>query len=387
MNGNELWKSDGTAAGSVMVADIRPGSGSSNPSILTNVGGTLFFTADDGLHGSELWKSDGTTAGTALINDINVGNTGSNPADLTNVNGTLLFTADDGTHGREVWKSDGSPAGTVIVRDIAPGNTTSRPSSLTSANGKLYFSATDGKHGQELWRSDGTVDGTVMVADINPGSADSLVGGVGLPNMAVVDGSLYFAADDGAHGRELWMLQPDLAPSVSSVRVNDGTAQRSRVTNLTVTFSTQVSFATIPGAAFTLTRASDNAVVGFTATANVVGGVTVVTLNGFIGSATEFGSLADGRYTLTVLASQVSAGGQQMTGNYSFGETQGLFRMFGDVNGDRNVNGLDLGFFRNSFGTQVGDQNYLSYLDFNGDGVINGFDLGQFRTRFGTMLP
>jgi hypothetical protein len=61
--------------------------------------------------------------------------------------------------------------------------------------------------------------------------------------------------------------------------------------------------------------------------------------------------------------------------------------MFGDVNGDATVNGLDLGVFRNAFGTQVGDPNFLSYLDFDGDGVINGFDLGQFRNRFGTMLP
>jgi hypothetical protein len=112
-----------------------------------------------------------------------------------------------------------------------------------------------------------------------------------------------------------------------------------------------------------------------------------VTLNAFTGSATEFGSLADGRYTLTALASQISASGQQMASDYQFGDTQGLFRMFGDVNGDQTVNGFDFGFFKNAFGTQAGDPNYLSYLDFNGDGVINGFDFGQFRTRFGTQLP
>jgi hypothetical protein len=61
--------------------------------------------------------------------------------------------------------------------------------------------------------------------------------------------------------------------------------------------------------------------------------------------------------------------------------------MFGDINGDQIVNGLDFGLFRNSFGTQAGDANYSSDFDFNGDGVINGFDFGQFRTRFGTMLP
>jgi hypothetical protein len=182
-------------------------------------------------------------------------------------------------------------------------------------------------------------------------------------------------------------VQPTATPTVTGVQVNDGSAQRSRVTSLTVTFSMQVSFATTPGAAFTLTRASDGAAVGFAATASVLGGVTVVTLNNFVGSAAELGSLADGRYILTALASQISANGQQMTSNYTFGAAQGLFRLFGDVNGDQNVNGFDLGFFRNAFGTQTSDPNFLSYLDFNGDGVINGFDLGQFRTRFGTMLP
>jgi hypothetical protein len=101
-------------------------------------------------------------------------------------------------------------------------------------------------------------------------------------------------------------------------------------------------------------------------------------------SDTEFGSLTDGRYTLTVNASQV----QSLSGaNLVADSVTNFHRMYGDVNGDENVNGLDLGFFRNSFGTQSGDPTYLSYLDFNGDGVINGFDLGQFRTRFGTMLP
>ena len=57
------------------------------------------------------------------------------------------------------------------------------------------------------------------------------------------------------------------------------------------------------------------------------------------------------------------------------------------MNGDQTVNGLDFGFFKNAFGTQAGDPNYLSYFDFNGDGVINGFDFGQFRMRFGTTLP
>jgi hypothetical protein len=196
------------------------------------------------------------------------------------------------------------------------------------------------------------------------------------------------AADIGAYE-----VQP-APPRVSGVVVDGGAVQRSRVTSLQVTFSTIVSFTSTVANSFTLTRTGGGS-VSFSASTSIMGGVTVVTLNGFVGSATEFGSLADGRYTLTVLASQITANGQQLDGNgdgiggdnSTFGDAQGLFRFFGDVNGDQTVNGLDLGFFRNAFGTQTGDANYLSYLDLNGDGVINGFDLGQFRTRFGTVLP
>jgi dockerin type I repeat protein len=183
-------------------------------------------------------------------------------------------------------------------------------------------------------------------------------------------------------------------PRITSTLVNDGAVQRSRVTSLTVSFSTQVTFPGPVASAFSLTRAGGG-VVNFSATSNVQGGVTVVTLDAFTGAETNFGSLADGRYTLTALANQITANSLQLDGNgdglsgdnYTFGDAQGLFRFFGDVNGDQTVNGLDFGFFKNAFGTQLGDASYLSYLDVDGDGVINGFDFGQFRTRFGTALP
>ena len=147
------------------------------------------------------------------------------------------------------------------------------------------------------------------------------------------------------------------APTVAGTQVNDGSAQRSRVTSLTVSFSTQVTFAGAVQNAFTLTRTGGGS-VSFQATASVIGGVTVVTLDHFTGAETDgFGSLNDGRFTLTALAAQITAGGVQLNNgtNYTFNDTQGLFRFFGDVNGDQNVNGLDFGFFRNAFGTQLGD--------------------------------
>jgi hypothetical protein len=185
------------------------------------------------------------------------------------------------------------------------------------------------------------------------------------------------------------------APTVTGTQVNDGGAQRSRVTSLTVTFSAQVTFSGAVGAAFTLTRAGDGAAVTFAASQATVGGVTAVTLTGFGGAAAEFGSLADGRYTLTALAAQISAGGQALDGNgdgtpgdnYVFGAAQGLARFYGDTNGDLAVNGLDFGVFRTAFGTSAGSPAYLEYLDHNADGAINGVDFGPFRTRFGTALP
>jgi hypothetical protein len=189
----------------------------------------------------------------------------------------------------------------------------------------------------------------------------------------------------------------DLTPAVPRVLgtlINDGTAQRSRVTSLTVTFDMPVTFATTPTAAFTLSRIGGGS-VAFTATANVVNGQTVVTLSNFSGGETQSGSLADGRYTLTALSSQISVFGQALDGDnngtpggdYVFSDSQGLFRFFGDINGDRHVDIADFGALSAAFGTSFGQAGFLSYLDFNNDGQIDIADFGQFSVRFFTVLP
>ena len=156
-----------------LVKDISTKAIGPSPRQLTDVNGTLFFYAYDGLHGWELWKSDGTPDGTLLVKDIIPGGgdscyAGCDYIELTNVNGTLFFRADDGVYGEELWVSDGTPDGTVMVKDINPGWDSSYPDELTNVNGMLFFSA-QGDFGESLWKSDGTAEGTVLVKDIYPG--------------------------------------------------------------------------------------------------------------------------------------------------------------------------------------------------------------------------
>ena len=82
-----------------LLKDIAPGAVSSSPNDFTPVGAIAYFEAADGAHGAELWRSNGTSAGTILVKDINHGLGSSVPTYLTNVNGTLFFVANDGTHG------------------------------------------------------------------------------------------------------------------------------------------------------------------------------------------------------------------------------------------------------------------------------------------------
>lgn len=182
-----------------------------------------------------------------------------------------------------------------------------------------------------------------------------------------------------------------IPPRIFSTQVNDGSAQRSRVTSLTVSFDSRVTFAGPVADAFTLVRTKGGA-VSFVAVADVVNGVTIVTLSNFNGIDSQAGSLADGRYTLTAVSTKISGPGGQLDGdnnglpggNYTFGDAQGLFRFFGDINGDRRVDIADFGLFSLSY---LNSGNYVAAFDVNGDGRIDIADFGAFSVRYLANLP
>jgi ELWxxDGT repeat protein len=243
-HGRELWRTDGTVAGTKLLKDINP-TGSSDPSRFVRVGTKVFFIADDGTHGRELWVTDGTAKGTRLTRDIVVGagdgdlnelfNAGSyllfgggtdralwrsdgttrgtvkvkdldpatagggNPGSFTRLGRWVLFTGRTEATDDELWRTDGTKAGTVRLTDVAGADDGLNPGAGVVFNGSVWFAGGTPAGGYELWRSDGTKAGTKRVKDINPGAGDSYPA-----SFAVLGKRLYFRADDGTSGPELW---------------------------------------------------------------------------------------------------------------------------------------------------------------------------------------
>ena len=123
-----------------MVKDIVAGWQSSSPKNLMKYRDTLYFQA-----AGQIWTSDGTEAGTVRM-DAAAGYSYVN--NLTNVNGTLFFSANSSPYGEELWKSDGTAAGTSMVKDLLPGKSTDgKHGNFLAASGRLFYTTNDGTSG------------------------------------------------------------------------------------------------------------------------------------------------------------------------------------------------------------------------------------------------
>lgn len=210
-HGRELWRTDGTVAGTVLLRDIYPGALWSYPSDLVRVGEAVFFRAQDAEHGDELWRTDGTEEGTVLVRDINPGTDGSGPSNLRNIDGVLYFAAADVDAGREPWISNGTAAGTHLLADLKPGPLDSSPREFVRSGGAIFFVANDGIHGCELWRTDGTRARTVLVKDTHSSAECRVRLGpspfeifVAPSSLTDVNGVLYFQTQTSWAYHTLW---------------------------------------------------------------------------------------------------------------------------------------------------------------------------------------
>lgn len=208
-SGSELWITDGTTPGTRLLADLNPGAASSAPWPVGIAGGVVYFMADDGLHGSELWRTDGTASGTRLVADLNSPQLPTWITAATALGSRLVFLVRTGTIGVEPWVTDGTPAGTTLLRDIHPsGNGCPSAELMLDPTGtRVLFQADDGVIGTELWATDGSSAGTQLVADLHapgPGRTDHGIGFAGSDGLFDWYGELYFAANDGVRGLELW---------------------------------------------------------------------------------------------------------------------------------------------------------------------------------------
>ena len=185
VTGQELWKSDGTPEGTVHIVDLPPSPYSGGVYPFTWTGGwaldddRLLFFIDDDVHGIEPWISDGTDAGTLLLADIAPQELSSNfvfgafnpPARL---GADLVFFARDPERGYEPWATDGSPGHTRLIRDINDQASSNFEflnflvGDLAEAGHEVFFQARDDTHGFELWATRGTPGTTHLVSDIDP---------------------------------------------------------------------------------------------------------------------------------------------------------------------------------------------------------------------------
>ncbi|MDB5323495.1 MAG: Flagellar hook-length control protein FliK [Phycisphaerales bacterium] len=193
---SNLWVSDGTPAGTMLLkANAANIASITARTLMMDFNGTLLFQAADAAGGSEVWRTDGTVANTVRVADVVPGTTGSTPQFLGVSGGRMIMNAFEPERGREPWYTDGTPEGTGLLKDLYVGTDGSNPRALVGINGRLVFVA------------NGSGVSTVYVmADPAGGAAEPLTVGVGGPTatstatLIRAGGLVYFDASVGGLG-------------------------------------------------------------------------------------------------------------------------------------------------------------------------------------------
>ena len=287
--GLEPWVSDGTTAGTAMLANLSSGSSSSFPKQFTALGTTALFIANGYLYkvngatailvtdingasysynnlvtagglayfsaytyetGQHLWRSDGTNAGTFVIDNFN-GSYGSSPAELTAVGSVLYFRATVGSGVVNLYRTAGTAAGNVVIKQwITDSSGSFPPINFTAIGSKLYFTGDDPVYDVEPWVSDGTTAGTQLLKDLNTTPDSSNPGGpysgqsynsyqYGFANTATVGNTTFFGTNDGA----LWKTDGTTAGTVKVIDRYNGQPATDVLRHLTA-FNGRVYFLT-----------------------------------------------------------------------------------------------------------------------------------------------
>ncbi len=361
------------------------------PRELSNVGGTLYFSANDGVAGEELWQSNGTSAGTLLVADV-AGVGGSAPRDFISTGSRLLFTAVTNTYGRELHRLNASPTSIALSNTAVTENLP-----LGTVVGTL--SATDPDVGDTISFSLPTTAADNSAFTIVSGSLRT----AGLLNFETKSAyNITVRATDqaGAYFEQNFTINiNNLAELGSAVQIGSGAIARSVVRQLVVDFDSDVI---VDPGAFLLqkrTVVSNNLVLETVPTifalSTLPSGATRATI-AFSGPQTYTGgSLSDGYYQLTIFGASVRLRSNNLAydgngdgvagGDYVLGAQQAdrFFALFGDSGGDGLVGIAEFGQFRSAFGKQSTDVGYNPLFDFDSDGAVGIADFGQFRTRFG----
>lgn len=195
---DELWRTDGTVAGTTLVK----GGYDSEIEVLAVAGNKVFFRTGENGSGTELFVSDGTNAGTQLVKDIEPSGSGltATHALMGIIGNKIIFVGNTVAGGTEAWVSDGTSAGTFMLKDICTGSGSAYidAPATDAVNSVVYFLAEQCGQAQQLYRTDGTTAGTYEVNNTN-------IGTTAFTPLEVIDGLVYYSTIASGIGHEMFV--------------------------------------------------------------------------------------------------------------------------------------------------------------------------------------